>query len=482
MTRRWRYPYDPTPKQVLAHQTVCDEMLYGGSAGGGKSEMLLASVVTMALLVPGSASIIFRRTFPDLNRSLIPRLMARIPPEVARYHSSEHTYKFHNGSRLELAHLSTELDVLKYQGAEYQLVCFDELTQFTSGQYAYLKSRLRAAGPVRDRMQELGLRPRVLSAANPGGPGHLWVKAHFIDGAPPGRVWTPPATPDDPRPGTRVYVPARLGDNPHLDAGYSDRLSGLGDPTLVRALRDGDWDILAGVRFESWRREIHVIDPGDLPIPHGGVPRVIGVDYGQQAPFSAHWIAKLGDGLMVVYRELHEVGLTAREQAEAIRDAEMPGERGTGRRIPIALDPACWARSAHVSSKVKPVTPDAPPPGSIAHAYRAVLGPEVIKARNNRRDGVQLVDDKLRVRPDGLPRLLVYSSCVNLIRTLPTLPRSNRDLEDVDTSADDHDYDSLRYGLMELEGKRVLSDRQGELEGAAKAIAGMGFQLAGAGF
>lgn len=470
---RWRYPYEPTDRQTHAHQLVADEMLFGGSAGGGKSDMLLASAVTMALTVPGSVSVVFRRTFPDLNRSLIPRLLDRLPRGVARWHATEKVWKFRNGSRIELAQLELQNDVLKYQGAEYQLVCFDELTQFTEHQYLYLISRLRAAGAVRDKLEAMNLRPRVISTANPGGPGHHWVKARFIDPAPPDRVWRPPASLEEPRPGTRVFVPARLTDNPHLDASYADRLSGL-DPVLRRAMLYGDWDILEGVRFASWRRAVHVIDPSLFPIPaSAGVPRAVGVDYGLDAPFSAHWGAKFGDGLIVIYRELYEAGLTPREQAAAIRAAEAPGERTQARRIPIALDPSTWARNPHKATKVTPVDKDAPPVGSIAHAYTKEFGTSVVKAINDRRAGAALMDDKLRVRKDGLPRILVYNTCTNLIRTLPALPRSKRDPEDVDTTAEDHAYDSGRYLLMELEGTTVARDQPAGGRDMAEMVGGL---------
>ncbi|KWW97366.1 putative phage terminase (plasmid) [Carbonactinospora thermoautotrophica] len=461
----------PTPRQRRAHALVADEMLYGGAAGGGKSDMLLAAAVTFCLLVPGGTAIIFRRTFPELSRSLVPRLLARIPKDVARYNSTEHVWYFRNGSRLELGHLQRDADVLKYQSAEYQLICFDELTQFTEFQYKYLLSRLRAGGEVRDRLAQLGLRPRVISAANPGGPGHHWVKARFIDPAPPEVIWKPPATLDDPRPGTRVFIPAKVTDNPHIDDSYVDRLNRL-DDTLRRALRDGDWDILEGAMFAGWRRHIHVIDPEQFPVPiSAGIPRAVGVDYGLDAPFCALWGARFGDGLVVVYRELYAAGLTARQQAEAIRDAELPGERSPGRPIPVMLDPSCWARGPHTAgSKVRPVDPDAPPPGSIAHAYRDVLGNAVHRANNDRLAGVQLVADKLRVRDDDLPRLLVYSTCVNLIRTLPTLPRSPSNPEDVDTAAEDHAYDALRYLLMRLEGGRSYPHRPPQEDTAARHL------------
>lgn len=481
----WRYPYSPTARQRVAHQLTCDELLYGGAAGGGKTDMLLASAVTMCLLVPGANVVVFRRTFPDLNRHIIPHLLRRIPqPTVATYNAGDHMWRFRNGSVLELAHLTRDSDVLKYQGAEYQLIAFDELTQFTFFQFDYMGSRLRAAGDVATRMAQLGLRPRMLAATNPGGPGHHWVKARWVDPAPPGRVWRPPATEDEPHPGTRVYIPARVSDNPHVDAAYTNRLRGIADPNLRRALLDGDWDILEGVRFAGWRRDVHVVEPELFPVPAGaGVVRAVGVDYGLEAPFCALWGANLADGLVVIYRELYVPGLTAREQAEAIRDAEAPGERGPGRPVPVALDPASWSRSPHqAQSRLGQLRPgEDAPVGSIAHAYRQVLGGAVHKARNERLAGAQLVDAKLKVRVDG-PRLLVYSTCRHLIRTLPALPRSPRNPEDVDTTAEDHAYDALRYLLMELEGRSPQSPNPGRDRDARVGLRPATAGLTSAGF
>lgn len=447
---RWRYPYVPTEKQRFAHQLVADEMLYGGAAGGGKSEWMLGDFVNHCLLIPNFRTVIFRKTYPALVKSLIPRLAERIPRTVGTFNKTDSIWTFRNGSTLELGYMDTELDTTtKYQGPEYQRIGFDELTQFTEFQYNWMLGRLRASGEVLATMDRLGVRLAMRASANPGGRGHHWVKAKFVDPAPANVVHRPDPTPDDPVPLSRVYVPARLDDNPHMDAGYASRLSS--DPVLRRALRDGDWDILQGVRFSAWRRNIHVIDPEQFPIPlGGGVPRGVGVDYGLEAPFSAHWGAKFGDGLIVIYRELYTPGLTPRQQAEAIRDAEHDDERGPNRDIPIALDPACWQRAADQPIK-SALGKDVPPAGSIASYYRDVFGTAVVKAKHERLAGAALLDDKLAVRADKLPRILVYSTCTNLIRTLPALSRSKKNPEDVETTEEDHAYDSLRYLLMELE-------------------------------
>ena len=307
---------------------------------------------------------------------------------------------------------------------------FEELTHFTESQYLYMKSRLRAAGPVRAMLEAAGLRPRMVSTGNPGSIGHLWVKARFVDPAPPGTVFRVKPSDRDRNPGTRVFIPARATDNPSLNAEYLQELDQL-PPDLRAALRDGDWDRLSGVRFESWDRAVHVIRPEDLPLTPGQGLRAVGVDYGSSAPFAALWGAKLSDDLVVIYRELYLKGLTPRQQAEAIRAAEAEDERiPDARPIPIALDPSTWARAA--DKPLAQVRNGIPPEGSIARAYHDVFPGQVVKAWNERVAGWALLDEHLRVREDGLPRLLVYNTCTNLIRTLPAIPRDKRRPEDVD--------------------------------------------------
>ncbi|MBM9467253.1 terminase large subunit domain-containing protein [Nakamurella leprariae] len=457
LVETWQYgdpgrPYVPEPPQHAAHQAYdAKELLYGGAAGGGKTEFLIAAAVFLALRIPGSASIIFRRTFPDLKRTIIPRMLAKIPKTVATYHHTDHTWTFKNGSTIELAYLRKETDVLNYQGAEYQLIIFDELTQFTEFQFDYMATRARAAGAVLALMQAAGVSSRIIGTTNPGGPGHHWVKARFVDPAPWGATFTVPPTKDQPKPRTRRFIPAKLADNPHMDPSYEDTLDAIPDPDLRRALRDGDWDVLQGVRFKQWRRALHVVDAGMIDLPLVDYPRIVAVDWGIDAPWCALWMGLLPDGLVYVYRELYQAGLTSEEQCRAILAAEAEGERAEGRPLPLIMDPAMWARQ-HTSGSEKPLDPDTPPPGSVAATYRRFFGPSMRKANNSRIDGWAAIDELLRVRRDGLPRLLVSELCPNLIRTLPALPRSTKRPEDVDTDAEDHAPDALRYGVMELAG------------------------------
>lgn len=464
-------PAGPNPAQAEAHAVEVDELMYGGAAGGGKTDYIIAEVLAVLIEYPGSAGAIFRRTIPQLDElgGITNRLLDRLPqPDVGTYNAVKHTWTLRNGSRLRLAACARDADVTKYQGAEWAIVAFDQLEQFTEFQYTYLLHRLRQSGTVAEAMRTTGYRPKAIASANPGGVGHGWVKRRFIDPFPAGRQpFRPAPTLNEPTPGVRVFIPAKLADNEaNVDPGYRRQLEALPGDTR-RAMLDGDWNVYAGQRFRTFSVERHVIDPERLRLPMGrSIPRAIGIDYGLSAPFCALWGAKLADDLIYVYRELYAPGLSPRQQAQAILAAEAPGERTRTRPMPAALDAACWNRSPddpdkshHDAGRL-----DGPPPSSIAATY-VNNGVPVTKAV--RGDGVRImgaadVDDRLIVRPDGFPRLLISSACTNLIRTLPELPRSKQRPEDVDTSAEDHAYDALRYLLAKLgRGRPGLTEVEG---------------------
>lgn len=187
--------------------------------GGGKSRGQLTDALLYALKYPGSKQLILRRTFPDLERSLIREHLSFYPlkGKIYTYNSSTHRGQFKNGSTLDFGYLDSEMDVYQYQGAEYDTIRFDELTQFTEYMYLYLISRLRG---VNDYPKQ------VKSSANPGGIGHAWVKERFIDIGPPDEVHSV----TDQQSGTqstRLFIPSRVTDKRALmqsDPDYIKRL------------------------------------------------------------------------------------------------------------------------------------------------------------------------------------------------------------------------------------------------------------------
>ena len=201
------------------------ELLFGGAAGGGKSDCLLAGALQF-VDVPGYAALLLRRTFADLERpeSLIPRSLAWLSATTAKWHAQRRQWTFPSGATLSFGHLDTDLDVYEYQSAAYQFIGFDELTQFSEFQYRYLFSRLR-------RPEGMAVPLRMRAASNPGGIGHRWVKDRFLrNGRAQGR-W---------------FIPSRLADNPHIDqAAYRVSLAKL-DHITRRQLEDGDWEVTEG--------------------------------------------------------------------------------------------------------------------------------------------------------------------------------------------------------------------------------------------
>ena len=197
------------------------ETLFGGAAGGGKSHGQLLDALRFAVCYPGSRQLMLRRTMPELERSLVPAALRLYPQCIAKYKVSEHRWDFANGSALGFGYCDAESDVTRYQSAEYDVIRFDELTHFTESQFTYLLSRIRGTN---------GFPKQVKATTNPGGVGHQWVKSRFIDSMPPDTVREFDG-------GTRLFLPARLGDNPFLrkaDAGYEKRLKLL-SPTDRKA-------------------------------------------------------------------------------------------------------------------------------------------------------------------------------------------------------------------------------------------------------
>jgi hypothetical protein len=234
----WVSSREPTVKQTAFLITDKLEALYGGAAGGGKSEALLIASAQF-VEVPGYAALLFRRTYSDLSLpgALMDRSRSWWTRTGATWNGTTHTWTFPSGATITFGYLENDADKYRYQSSEFQFIGFDELTQFSEDQYRYLFSRLR-----RLKGSEIPLRMRA--GSNPGGVGHDWVKSRFIT------PWKTGAMPAD-----RCFVPARLEDNPFLDVEeYLQSLSHL-DPVTRDQLRAGDWDAVATGRLKrEWLR------------------------------------------------------------------------------------------------------------------------------------------------------------------------------------------------------------------------------------
>lgn len=442
--------------QLAFHENITTfELLYGGAAGGGKSDSLLIECARF-VSTPGYRGIIFRRTFPELEKSLVPRAYEMFTGH-AKPTNKGTEWRFPNGSVIYLSHMQREEDKEKHKSAEYDFAGFDELTSFSESQYVYIFSRVRGKNPTIVR--------RVRAATNPTGIGHGWVKKRFIDidketmkkfeigeyefarGWKVGpKVYTSfndlpdnfaigePVFADekyfvykDKKSGlTRAFIPALLWGNVRLikaDPGYIKRLRAL-PPSQQDALLYGKWDVFEGQFFSEWDPKVHVTEPITIPKEWH---RFVGIDFGIGAPFCALWGATDPEGKVHIYRELYAKGMSPVEQAEQIKVLS-----GDERIDWFAADPSMFSRSGSGES--------------VAQMYDR-HGLSLIPSNNARQAGWALLHDLLMSK-----KLVIHKNCVNLIRTLPSLNHSRRNPDDLDTMQEDHAVDALRYLLLTLRG------------------------------
>lgn len=437
--------YKPTPKQVIFHGSPANEVLYGGAAGGGKTKALIMDALMRCLRNPGTTAAIFRRTYQELEDTDIKEAMSSYPKQLAKYNAGRHEFALINGSKILFRHCENEADRFNYSGIEIQFLYFDELTSFEQSIYDFLKTRLRAK-------RSLGVTPIVRSASNPGNIGHGWVKKMFVNAGAymsiqEQRLYS--ETLHKERIIRTQYIPALAKENPFITEDYIFELETKPE-ALKRALLNGDWDSFEGQVFTEFVNDpahykdqlhTHVIAPFDIPLWWS---RYMSFDHGYTKPFACLWWAVDPEGRAYLYRQWYgckprqaNVGLelTPRQIAEGIVEREQEEARNNLNVERIA-DPAIWDRSRG-DSVADQMRPDVGKPGVI---FR--------KGDNTRIAGLMQMHERFRFRQDGRPMLYVFNTCQDWIRTVPNLPYSMKKPEDVDTAAEDHDYDATRYFVM----------------------------------
>jgi len=301
--------YVPTPKQRLFHECPADEVLYGGAAGGGKSVALVMDAFFYAGDYPGASIVLFRRSYPELEETLIKYAIEFYPVKAGRYIANERVFLFKNGSKILFRYLERDNDVLRYQGAEFDYIGFDELTHFSQYRFEYMKSRLRSSKGYPTYI-------RATSNPDPRNPiNNEWVKQYFVDFVSP-TLEKPYKLRRDEVGRTRAYIPATVYDNPHLlknDPGYIKRLESL--PELERqALLYGNWDIKReGLVYDNFTQE-HVKELQIEPYWH----IFAGLDFGATNPTACVFIATDGK-IFYVFDEIYTPNITLDALAEEIK-------------------------------------------------------------------------------------------------------------------------------------------------------------------
>jgi len=391
------------------------DVLYGGAAGGGKSYAMLVDPLRFAHRSAHRA-LILRRSMPEL-RELIDKSRELYPQAFpgARFREADKIWVFPSGAKLEFSFLERDSDVYKYQGQAYSWIGFDEITHMsTEFAWNYLASRLRTTDPE--------ITTYMRCTANPGGSGAHWVKKRYIDPAPPNTSFK------DNHGVTRKFIPARLDDNPYLSGtDYKIMLESL--PEVQRKqLLEGNWDVNEDAAFPEFSVDRHVIEPFEIPRQWN---RVKGIDYGYASESAVVWAAiDPDDDTIIVYRELYKKQLTGEDLAALITEYESEDPYS----VSGVLDTAAWNRTGYTGPTIGETL------------VRA--GHKLKPADKNRLAGKVQIHERLRIAHSGRPKMQIFSTCPNLIRELQSLPADKTRPEDVDTKAQDHAYDALRYLIM----------------------------------
>ena len=403
------------------------EVFYGGARGGGKTYSLLIAPLRF-VDKPTSRALLIRRSMPEL-RDVIFQTQQIYPKVVpgARFKTQENTWHFPSGARIEFGYCENLQDVLRYQGQSYSWIGVDELPQYGSPDvWHFLRSSLRSA----DTSIPLHMR----ATGNPGTIGSRWVKELFIEPAKPntrfaekveyeleGKTLSTEIT--------RKFIPASVWDNPYLtqDGSYIAMLASLPEVKRKQFLY-GDWDVVEEGAFPDFDKSTHVVEPFEVP---SGWTKIRSADFGFSSHSAVLWGAIDYDNNIWIYRELYINRLTADQLGRMIIDLE----EGDGRIQDAVLDSSCWARR-----------------GDRGPSIAEMINSEGCRFRPSDRSPGSRISGKIEIHKRLMvdenteePGIRFFENCPNIIRQLASIPLDKRNPEDVDTNAEDHAYDALRY-------------------------------------
>nr|UYL17129.1 MAG: terminase large subunit [Caudoviricetes sp.] len=457
------------PKQGFAFMSKATEILYGGAAGGGKSHLMRALAIIYAMECPGVQIYIFRRNYGDLylnhmeGGSSFPVMLNPLVEAGQCRILSDNKIRFTNGSTIHLCHLQHKKNLMKYQGAEIHILLMDELTHFLEAEYTFLRGRVRLGqwSPPPEYREKL---PFIMNGSNPGSIGHNWVKATFVDYQ---AHYAITRTAEDEGGMLRQYIPAKLADNQILlknDPGYEARLSGLGSPELVKAMKTGDWNIVAGGAIDDvWTDRVMV--------PNFKVPESWRIfrtfDWGSTHPFSyGLWAISNGEEV-----KLPDGSYFCPQAGSLIRIAEWYGTEKVGSNKGLKMSARKVAEGIleretelYESGWIGKMPYSGVADGQIFNQNEGDDEPTIAdkmsdvgvyweranKSPGSRTNGLQLVRDRFEAVKENEeePGIYAMHRCNAFRTTLPVLPRDPKKFDDVDTKAEDHVYDDVRYAVL----------------------------------
>ncbi len=467
-------------KQFIAFQSAATEILYGGAAGGGKSHLMRVCAVAWCLEIPNLQVYIFRRLRDDLIKPYMEGptgFYAMLAPWIGTYvEIIEDEIRFNNGSRVYLCHCKDEKDVNKYLTADIHVLLIDELTQFTEAMYRFLRGRVRMPEQMRlslpSKYQEAF--PRIMCASNPGGLGHLFVKSTFVDG---GDGMVIREMPENEGGLKRQFIPSKLADNPSLNyEKYRAALSGLGDEVLVKAMLNGDWDIVAGAAFKI-SRQTHMVRPFTPPAHW---TRFSSLDWGYVKPYANIWFcvvegvtkleAKdewpemwLPHGAIVLYRELYgwngKPDEGSRTESHIVARNILKIERDANERMDYRIaDTQIWSKTdgSSIQERMFNATKDK------IDCPNGPFNPR--QSKKDRQLNYNEVCARLRgeeIEPGRfVPMFYATANCTQFWRTVPTLALDELHPEKgPDEAQEDHIYDALSYALISRPFVRTKQQR-----------------------
>ncbi len=403
----------PSEPQMRFFSATARHIAYGGARGGGKSWAMRRKFELLAFRYPDLQLLLLRRTLPELRENHILPMQQELHGMVS-YNGTQREFVFPNGSRIKLGYCDKEADVLQYQGQQYDVIGLEEATHFTESQMQFLTTC--------NRNVRTDFTPRMYYTCNPGGVGHHWVKRLFID-----REYLPDEYPED-----YVFVPARVYDNKVLmerDPQYLRSLKAL-PPHLRKAFLDGDWDAVEGQFFDDFDKSKHIVEPFEIPAHWR---RFRAMDWGYNDPCCVLWFAVAPNKQVFVVDELY----VRKTLASGV--ASLVWQRSAGQKNQYTVaSPDAWGKRGI----------DGVQGQTIAETFNRMHVP-LIAANNDRIQGWERVHEFLApIDDEGTPGLQIFSSCRNLIRTLPVLTTSATNSEDVSDKCEDHAPEALRYGLM----------------------------------